>query len=913
MQEGTFEWYKAIFNSLLKSDMKNFQNQKDCYDLLLNMKIDLKFDDKQIKNYALKISQYTHKMADYMAGMTGNGQFDELYWNLLLFEAPDLLDSYCLYVEKDRKPQERFYQPRRKTLIKVVNLLQRLEDDELDEAFIHMPARVGKLISDDTPVFTKDGWKRHGELKLGDKVVGSDGKYTSVICVHPKYHTTHTVTLSDGTEIDCHYRHEWTVYDKKRGIWQTLETKDIIGNEKFNDRYRYYLPKRPIMEGQKKELRVHPYVLGAWLGDGTNRKPMITEPKCDHGIIRKVVDCGYEISHQYIHKTTGVITTSFNRKMVDDLRSYGMCYYTSDCEKHIPEEYLMASIDQRLELLAGLLDTDGTLCRKERRYQFSTVNERLRDDFVDLLSTFGWRASVVRYEPQVSTSGIIGRQPVYVIGFNPNMNIPCVIERKKLYEFSDQKRLSIRSIRKSDKKQGNCITVANNDGIYLVGRHMIPTHNTQIITLGMSWHCCRNTEKSNLYCSYKEDAGGAFLDGVKEIWTDPIYRHADVFPKAQIVDTDAKANTIDLERKKKYKSLSGKGLTSGLNGLYDAVGWLVADDILSGIEDVLSPDVLARKQMLFDNNLMKRKKGQCKVLYNGTIWSLHDIYMDRVNFLETAPEAKDVRWEILKIPALDPETDESNFDYDYGVGFSTKYYRMERAKFEANDDMASWFSQCQQEPIERDGAVFNPEHMNFYNGVLPDEIPLKIVAACDVALGGTDFLSMPVAYVYEDGSVYIHDVVFDSSEKSVTQPKVVDCLIRNNVTNSFFEANNGGEGYKDDIDRLLKERGHKINLVSKFAQQMIVNAGKGGSKTAQRKEQRIWDNAQTIRSFYFRDSGHQSLEYRKFMNQLYSFTVNGKNKHDDSPDSLAELAVFLNKGSGTQTTQVVSSPFGRRR
>lgn len=732
MQEGTFEWYKAIFNSLLKSDMKNFQNQKDCYELLLNMKIDLKLDDKQIKNYALKISQYTHKMADYMAGMTGNGQFDELYWNLLLFEAPDLLDSYCLYVEKDRKPQERFYQPRRKTLIKVVNLLQRLEDDELDEAFIHMPARVGKLISDDTPVFTKDGWKRHGELKLGDKVVGSDGNFTTVICVHPKYHTTHTVEFSDGTKIECHFRHEWTVYDSLGKRWITTETKNLIKSQNYGFfKERYFLP---------------------------------------------------------------------------------------------------------------------------------------------------------------------------IVSTNLDLKVPLVQEKR-----------SIKSIRKSNPKQGNCITVSNSDGLYLVGKTMIPTHNTQIITLGMSWHCCRNTEKSNLYCSYKEDAGGAFLDGVKEIWTDTIYRHVDVFPKAQIVDTDAKANTIDLERKKKYKSLSGKGLTSGLNGLYDANGWLVADDILSGIEDVLSPDVLARKQMMFDNNLMKRKKEQCKVLYNGTIWSLHDIYMDRVNFLETDPEAKDVRWEVLKIPALDPETDESNFDYDYGVGFSTKYYRMERAKFEANDDMASWFAQCQQEPIERDGAVFNPEHMNFYNGVLPDEIPLKIVAACDVALGGTDFLSMPVAYVYEDGSVYIHDVVFDSSEKSVTQPKVVDCLIRNNVTNSFFEANNGGEGYKDDIDRLLKERGHKINLVSKFAQQMIVNAGKGGSKTAQRKEQRIWDNAQTIRSFYFRDSGHQSLEYRKFMNQLYSFTVNGKNKHDDSPDSLAALAVFLNKGSGTQTTQVVSSPFGRRR
>lgn len=422
---------------------------------------------------------------------------------------------------------------------------------------------------------------------------------------------------------------------------------------------------------------------------------------------------------------------------------------------------------------------------------------------------------------------------------------------------------------------------------------------TQIITLGISWHCCRNTELSNLYCSYKEDAGGAFLDGVKEIWTDPVYCHQDVFPKAKIVDTDAKANTVDLERKKKYKSLSGKGLTSGLNGLYDATGWLIADDVLEGIQDVLSPDILRRKQTIFDNNLMKRKKEKCKVIYNGTIWSLHDIFMNRMAFLENNPEAKGIRWDVLKIPALDPETDESNFDYDYNVGFSTKYYRVERAKFEENDDMASWFSQCQQEPIERDGAVFNPEHMNFYNGVLPNMEPLKIVAACDVALGGTDYLAMPIAYVYDDGSVYIHEVVYDNSEKTITQPKVVNALIKNNVTNAFFEANAGGEGYKDEIAKLLEEKGVKINLVSKFAQQMLIGTGGSATKTHQRKEQRIWDNAQSIRSFYFLDSGYQKIEYRKFMNNVYSFTINGKNKNDDAPDALASLAVFIAKGSGT--------------
>lgn len=431
---------------------------------------------------------------------------------------------------------------------------------------------------------------------------------------------------------------------------------------------------------------------------------------------------------------------------------------------------------------------------------------------------------------------------------------------------------------------------------------------SQIITLGTSWHCGRDTEKSNLYVTYKEGLGGAFLDGVMEIWTDPTYCHNDVFHH-KVARTDAKNHKVDLDRKKKYATLSGKGLESGLNGEYDAYGWLILDDILEGIQDVLNPDILRRKQIVFDNNVMMRKKEQCKLILNGTIWSLHDLYMDRLNFLQSNPEAQKIRYDILKIPALDPVTDESNFDYDYGVGFTTQYYRTVRAKFEENDDMAGWLAQCQQEPIERDGALFKSEHMNFYNGVLPNEEPLKVVSACDVALGGLDYLSMPIAYVYEDGSVYIHDVVFDNSEKKYTMPKVVAAIINNKVTNAFFEANAGGEGYKDEVDAELKKKGYKTSLVSKYAQQMILSNGGHAAKTHQRKEQRIWDNAEEIRRFYFRDISCQSQEYRKFMTNLYSFTMTGKNKNDDSPDSLASLAVFLRKGSGVRTAQVINSPF----
>ena len=421
---------------------------------------------------------------------------------------------------------------------------------------------------------------------------------------------------------------------------------------------------------------------------------------------------------------------------------------------------------------------------------------------------------------------------------------------------------------------------------------------TQIMTIYAAWHCARDTEASNLYCTYKESLGGAFLDGVMEMWTDPTYCHLDVFPKAVIVYTDAKNHKVDLQRKKKYKSLSGKGLESGLNGEYDAKGVLIIDDIIEGIQDVLNPETLKRKQTVFDNNLMSRAKEKCKIIYNGTIWSLHDIYMNRLDFLENNPEATGIRWEILKIPALDPVTDESNFDYEYGVGFSTQYYRTKRAKFEENDDMASWFAQCQQEPIERDGAVFNPEHMRFYNGVLPSEEPLKVLSACDVALGGGDYLSMPIAYIYESGDVYIHDVVFDNSEKDITQPQVLKAITDNKVTSGFFESNQGGEGYKDDIDRQLKEKyNYKMTLVSKYA------------PTKVRKEQRIWDNAPTIRQFIFRDTGCRSPQYRKFMTNLYSFTINGKNKNDDAADSLSQLADFIKNGKSVATVQAIHNPF----
>jgi hypothetical protein len=191
-----------------------------------------------------------------------------------------------------------------------------------------------------------------------------------------------------------------------------------------------------------------------------------------------------------------------------------MCYWNKTTPKHIPDEYFTASIEQRLQLLAGLLDTDGNLRKKEHRYVFTTSDKKLKDDVVKLISTFNWRTCIIEYQPQLSSSGIQGKKIYWTISFNPTMHIPCILERKQLFEFSKQRRTSIISIEKmQEKTEGNCITVEG--GIYLVGNTLIPTHNSRTATLATQWLLGRNPHYKIMTCSYNEKLSSKFSKQVR--------------------------------------------------------------------------------------------------------------------------------------------------------------------------------------------------------------------------------------------------------------------------------------------------------------------------------------------------------------------------------------------------------------
>ena len=141
--------------------MTLLQNQKDSLDLLLNMKKDLSFDDKQVKKYAMKVSKYTHQMADYMAGKTGSGAFNDMYYKALMFEAKNQqADSGLLYLERYRIPKERFYEPRREVFLKhnIIQSLQDMMDDELDIFCLSVPPGCGKSTLEDFFLSLVGGW-----------------------------------------------------------------------------------------------------------------------------------------------------------------------------------------------------------------------------------------------------------------------------------------------------------------------------------------------------------------------------------------------------------------------------------------------------------------------------------------------------------------------------------------------------------------------------------------------------------------------------------------------------------------------------------------------------------------------------------------------------------------------------------
>lgn len=417
---------------------------------------------------------------------------------------------------------------------------------------------------------------------------------------------------------------------------------------------------------------------------------------------------------------------------------------------------------------------------------------------------------------------------------------------------------------------------------------------TSILMFYVTWLIGKNSEASNLYSAYSDTITKAFYTGVLEIINDPVtYLWADVFPEAKIAQTNAADETINIDRKKRYPSLTCRSLYGTLNGACDCNGVLISDDLIGGIEEALNKDRLVSAWSKVDNNLIPRAKEKAKILWCGTRWSMIDPAGLRMELLQNDERFKNRRVKYINLSALD-ENDESQFDYDYGVGFSTEFYQQRRASFERNNDMASWLAQYMGQPIEREGALFTPNELRYFNGELPYGEPDRIFMAVDPAFGGGDFVASPVCYQYGE-DIFVPAVVYDDGDKKITQSLLANTVIRHSVHAMQIEANKSTESYKEGIESLLKKQKYRLNITTKSA------------PTDKAKDQRIFDKAPDIRErMIFLEDGKRDRAYSLFMQNVFSFKMFAKNKHDDAPDSLA-MAIDMTRF--TARVEIFKRPF----
>ena len=355
---------------------------------------------------------------------------------------------------------------------------------------------MGKALDLDTAVPTPAGWRTMRDLQVGDLVYGSNGWPTPIIATTQPMtgRPCYLLRFDDGAEIVADEQHQWLTWTdaarrsaatstrrvlaggplarpQQRATPAIVTTGEIAATATVasrNGRSNHSVRCSPPFAGRQVHLPVDPYVLGAWLGDGTTASAAITS--ADPELVGFIAERGYPIT-----KRAQTYSYGIGGGLQVALREIGVLG-----DKHIPEAYQRASIEQRLALMQGLMDTDGTVGRAGR-CEFAVTNERLASDFHELAIGLGlkptWSA-----RPAMLNGRQCGTQ--YRVGFVTRLPV-CRLQRKRERlprRVSEKTRHRyIVHVERIDSRPVKCIQVAAADGLFQVTRSRVLTHNSALV------------------------------------------------------------------------------------------------------------------------------------------------------------------------------------------------------------------------------------------------------------------------------------------------------------------------------------------------------------------------------------------------------------------------------------------------
>lgn len=425
--------------------------------------------------------------------------------------------------------------------------------------------------------------------------------------------------------------------------------------------------------------------------------------------------------------------------------------------------------------------------------------------------------------------------------------------------------------------------------------------------------------ESNIMTGYANNLTSSFYDELLQLITDnDTYCYDFIFPEAPLVHKDSEKKTLCLQKRRRFASLTCRSLQGAIEGAMEASsrGFLYCDDMVEGYEQTLSVDRMTKLYDVYSTQLRGRKKDGAKEIHIGTRWAPNDL----IGEIEERNEGNP-RYRFIAIPALDGEAyDEevdldkarsghaeilsvnedthtaivhhadgrSNFEYPFGVGYSTEFYEEVRDDLVENGNDHIWSAKYQGKPYYKDGKLFEPDELRYYTG-LPEEEPDIVLAVCDTKTTGTDFCVQVVDYVFGDDH-YIQSAICDDGKMTLIEPRLVDQLVAHKVNRARYESNVAGSKIAAEVEGRCHAQGLPLVMSTKY--------------TTTNKETRILaDEGWIKKRCLFRTESTCNAEYKRFLKQLCSYSTKGKNKHDDVPDAMSMLRRFV---ESTLKAQVVA-------
>lgn len=602
----------------------------------------------------------------------------------------------------------------------VENKILRIVEGKQINIMFSAPPRHGKALAHDTPILTTEGWTTHGKLKVGDYVYGPDGRPTQVVHLAQEVDECVPVKLTNGETIWCHPNHEWTVYDNYRNKTYTAETRKLKKRVKVGGKLNLKLPKTKPIKYKKSNQYMHPYALGCWMGN-------------PQGTV-----------------SANPIATDIILKQLDVIG-----------KDRIPESFLRASKEQRLALLAGLLDSCGRVSA-DGDPQLVLRSEVLRDSVVDLLSTLAIQWVEKRINDEL------------VVQFEDSLEVPSKlfmnhVKRKK------RKAVRIAKIGKPKKRKARSIMVDRPDGLYLAGRRLAPTHNTMFISRVLpAWYLGRNPDNRVLLVTYQDVFSRTQSRHARNIFK----RYAPEVFGVRVADDTQAANAWDVaEHEGGMEAVGAGGAITG-----KGAHLLIVDDIVKGREQAMNESILEDRWEWFLTDVLSRLEPGASVIILMTRWSQSDIIgqvlRKKEEELENPGDPDEVGfsdWEFHNYPALAVKGD--ILGRKVGEALFPKRYdekHLKRIKSRWNDDYW-WEALYQGNPVPMKGDIIDvtgfKRKYDTKNPPKRTEFDMVLIST-DTAIKDTEIADYTVFGVWgikQDG-YYLLDVMRDK----ITYPKLVE-------------------------------------------------------------------------------------------------------------------------------------------